>query len=320
MTKISWTDITWNFVVGCSRISPGCINCYAAAAAKTGRLQQFPQYQAVSSWNGTVKLVDSQLDKPLKRRKATKFFACSMSDLFHESIPFELIDMAFGIMALCPQHIFQILTKRPERMLEWSLTTNPLKWSKAVISSSWDKVSYLGGMIPIENSIISVALKTSDSHYYLDNVWMGTTTENQQTADRRIPLLLQVPAKIRFLSCEPLLEAINLKLGAIPVQNCRFSSDDGTCNYPDKFTPECHQWDCPRIQGGIDWVICGGESGKGARLCESDWLHAIARQCQAVDIPVFVKQLGSNSDYKTKDRKGSDMSEFPESLQIQQFP
>ncbi len=211
MTTISWTDISWNFIVGCSRISPGCKNCYAAAAAKTGRLQQFKQYKTVGSWNGTIELVYAQLDKPLKRKTPTKYFACSMSDLFHESVSFDLINMAFGIMALCPQHTFQILTKRPERMLEWAQTTRPFQWSNAVIKSAWDKVSYLGGMVAIDNSIRNAAVKTKDSHYYLGNVWMGTTTENQQTADQRIPLLLQVPAKIRFLSCEPLLSEINLK-------------------------------------------------------------------------------------------------------------
>ncbi|MBP0015354.1 MAG: DUF5131 family protein [Roseofilum sp. SID3] len=118
MSKIEWTDITYNPIVGCSRVprSPGCQNCYAATAAKSARLQQFERYQKVAAWNGTVEFVESALYNPLKWKKPRKIFTCSMSDLFHENIPDNWRHKIFAVMTLATQHTFQILTKRPENM------------------------------------------------------------------------------------------------------------------------------------------------------------------------------------------------------------
>jgi protein gp37 len=152
-----------------------------------------------------------------------------------------------------------------------------------------------------------------------DNIWLGVSCENQAMADKRIPLLMQIPAKVRFLSCEPLLEPLDLSK-FLPIEWSEVAEDwieswPGIGSYSTNDYPS--------------WVIAGGESGAGARPCHVDWLRDIASQCQSAKVPVFVKQLGSNalqghivngSKLKLKDRKGSDINEFPEDLRIQQFP
>ena len=299
MTTIAWTDETINPIVGCSRVagSPGCERCYAATAAKTARLQQFPQYQKVAKWNGTVEFVENQLDRLLRWKKGKRIFLCSMADMFHENVPFEWIEQIFSTIEDFPQHTFQILTKRPERMIEF------FDWYIA------------------RNSDHSVGLQWSIP----DNIWLGVSCENQAMADKRIPLLMKIPAKVRFLSCEPLLEPINLSK-FLPIEWSEIAEDwieswPGIGSYSTNDYPS--------------WVIAGGESGAGSRPCHIDWIRDIASQCQSAKVPVFIKQLGSNaiasspyvdgvakSHYKLKlkDRKGADINEFPEDLRIQQFP
>ena len=191
-TLISWTDESWNPIVGCSKISAGCHNCYAAKGAKSSRLQQFPQYQKVKEWDGTVEFVESALLKPLSWRSPKKIFTCSMSDVFHKNVLDEWRDRAFAIMALCPQHTFQVLTKRPDIMLKYISELTVLRLKRGLP----DHIEY--------SRLDSVELP-------LQNVWLGVSVENQAAADERIPLLLQTPAEIRFLSCEPLLEELNLE-------------------------------------------------------------------------------------------------------------
>ena len=119
MTNIQWTNESWNPIVGCSKISEGCANCYAETGANSGRLQQFKQYQKVAKWNGQVEFVENQLLKPLKWKKPQRIFVCSMSDLFHQNIPNSWIDRIFAVISVCQKHTFQILTKRPHRMQEY---------------------------------------------------------------------------------------------------------------------------------------------------------------------------------------------------------
>lgn len=318
MTNIQWTDETWNIVVGCSRISPGCTNCYAATAAASARLQQFPQYQKVAAWDGTVEFVESQLLKPLSWKNPKRIFVCSMSDLFHENVPDEWIDKVMAIAALLPQHTFQILTKRPERALEY------FTYEHRFAFIDYQAYEILrAGRAPYyrEHPVVKLPLK---------NVWMGVTCENQAMADRRIPLLLQIPAAIRFLSCEPLLEVIDLSEWLICPQ-CngermfeviRTGPRSGVAGY--KKCPKCQD---NRFYSDLHWIIAGGESGKGARTCSIDWVRSLVRQCQDADVPVFVKQLGSNCQllpglaFKYSDRKGGNIDSFPfDDLKIRQFP
>jgi protein gp37 len=294
MTTIAWTDETINPIVGCSRVagSPGCERCYAATAAKTARLQQFPQYQKVAKWNGTVEFVENQLDRLLRWKKGKRIFLCSMADMFHENVPFEWIEKIFSIIHETPQHTYQILTKRPERMIEF------FHWYLAPKND------------------------TSFFHWTMpDNIWLGVSCENQAMADKRIPLLMEIPAKVRFLSCEPLLEPINLSK-FLPIEWSEIAEDwieswPGIGSYSRDAYP--------------DWIIVGGESGAGSRPCHIDWIRDIASQCQSAKVPVFIKQLGSNAiatrsdntgnyKLKLKDRKGSDILEWFDDLRLQQFP
>jgi protein gp37 len=289
-TKIQWTDQTWNPIVGCSKISAGCQNCYAFSAANSARLQQFQQYQKVAKWDGTVELVESQLLKPLSWKKPQRIFVCSMSDLFHESIPFDWIDQIFAVMAIANHHTFQILTKRPGHIQEY-LESEPEERILKVLENLDLKSNFL--LIAQELAIKHFQhylKKTASFQNFFPNVWLGTTVENQKTANSRIALLFDTMAQVRFLSCEPLLE--NLKLDLT----------------------------------GINWVIVGGESGTNARPCHLTWIRSLVNQCQASEVPVFVKQLGSNvidsqgNKIKLKHPKGGNLDEFPADLQLREFP
>lgn len=301
MTAIEWTNKTWNPLVGCSKISEGCRNCYAIKEAH--RLAGNPNakisgvYQGLTErkgdrteWTGLVKFIPERLEIPLKTRKPTMWFVNSMSDLFHESVGDSELNRIFSVMGQCPQHIFQVLTKRPDRMLDYML-----RW-KGLLEHT--PRSFSDAPIPP-----------------LPNVWLGVTVENQKTADERIPLLLQTPASVRFLSCEPLLEEVDLQLWARQtLKGLRF---EGLSRQGEVVEP------------GIDWVIVGGESGSKARNCDTGWIYSIVRQCKNANVPCFVKQLGTNpihcgdntrTEFGITTGKGSDISQFPKELQVRQFP
>jgi protein gp37 len=201
MTKIQWTDHTLNPLVGCTHASAGCKNCYAESASRTGRLQQFSQYHGVvderGHWTGKINFVPGQLEKLLKFFKPTKIFMPSMSDPFHSTVKDEWLDQIFASIALSPQVTVQMLTKRPERMMEY------LKTAKNRIRIT---AVDIGRLKDIEHA----AIESCQWNWPLQNLWLGVSVENQAAADDRIPLLLRTPAAVRFLSVEPMLEAINL--------------------------------------------------------------------------------------------------------------
>lgn len=280
MSNIEWTGQTWNPIIGCSKISEGCRNCYAISQAyrnlmmvrgipeeKRGRLAYYEGLtKSMSEWSGKVVFVPEALEIPLKRKKPTTYFVNSMSDLFHDKVKDEWLDQIFAVMALTPQHTYQILTKRPERMKEY-----------------------------LSNRSI------------LPNVWFGVSVENQKAADERIPLLLQTPAAIRFLSCEPLLGIVDLSRW-LPIQ----LEEDGWDHCLASFSPPT-----------FDWVLIGGESGYNARPCNLEWIEEIVEQCLAGDVAVFVKQLGSNPqgiNFKLSKKKGGDFNQFPASIQFREMP
>lgn len=294
-TKIQWCTETWNPLVGCSKLSLGCQKCYAAEAAKSAQLQQFPQYQKVKDWDGTIEFVENQLLKPLSWKTSKKVFVCSMSDIFHANVKDEWLDKIFAVMALAKQHTFQVLTKRPERMREYLSDPKTLQrigtWVAADLKPHY-------GLVRLNHSVFD------KFRLPLPNVWLGTSTENQATADSRIPSLLMTPASVRFLSCEPLLEAINLK------KHFRTSKDGYELTWLDY----------------LNLVIIGGESGSGARPCQVDWIRSLVQQCKPTNVAVFVKQLGSmpmadtDTKLKLKDRKGGNIDEFPQELRVREFP
>ena len=316
MTTIEWTDRTWNPVRGCSRVSDGCRFCYAerqAVRQKNGAFRGLVESTpAGPRWTGAVRLVPEHLADPLKWRKPRRIFVNSMSDLFHEALSDADIDRVFAVMALAPQHTFQVLTKRPERMREYM---NRL-------------AKFPDGLSHLTN-----AAKADGRHIYrlawpLPNVWLGVSVEDQATADARIPHLLATPAAVRFVSYEPALGPVDFKVAPVS-------------QWPDgsRWMPNAKEWDDWKYwmhrDHGIDWLIVGGESGPGARPCDVAWLRSAVAQCKAAGVPVFVKQMGArpferhdrectgrfvDAPLRLRDRKGGDIREWPEDLRVREFP
>ena len=304
-SKINWTDKTWNPICGCSKASPGCENCYAERQAASGRLQQFERYQHTitdGKWNGRTYLVESVIDEPLRWKKPRTIFVCSMSDLFHESVPFEWIDRVFSIMATCPQHTFIVLTKRPARMREY-------------VSSAADRVHH---RTHFERR--SSALVARGDVWPLPNVVLGVTAENQAMADERIPILLDTPAAKRFISIEPMIGPVDLRRFSTDV-HCLACSGPSDCNWegyeeelqeitpgaimegddPDEIAGACPKCGSaaqfgPSTRGvnipKLDGVIVGGEIGPGARPMHPDWAILLRNQCRVDGVPFFFKQWG----------------------------
>jgi protein gp37 len=314
-TKISWATDVWNAIVGCSRISPGCDNCYAANLAKSARLQQFTQYQEVQEWNGKIAFVPSQITKPFKSKTPQLFFL-SMSDPGHHNVKLEYLDRMFAVMAIANEHQFLFLSKRPKAMKAYieGLTADRLYEASKYFWNQDDIPKRLWRPLALLREYFNAL------EFPIKNVWIGTSVENQEVADRILDLKA-TPAHIRFLSCEPLLERVDLRkyLGiCVGCQSCEFRGD--------------HLIGKPMV----DWVICGGESAQkrdDARPCHLDWLRSIVHQCQMADVPVSVKQLGSNpidsrmyidgvamTTFQVKVKDHTDLNEFPEELRWRQHP
>jgi protein gp37 len=229
-------------------------------------------------FTGDVRTVPERLMEPLKRKKPTTYFVNSMSDLFHEAVPFDFIDRVFAVMALCPQHTFQVLTKRPERMAEYT-------GDHKVAARIWD------ACLAMNDEIVRAVPRTIDTRnldhqcvvWPLPNIWLGTSVENQKAAEERIPHLRRIPARVRGLSLEPLLGPVDLSrlLVATPCWHCgNVDGEAGRCYCGVTIPSEIH------------WVIAGGESGPQARPMHPDWARGIRDQAQAAGVPYFFKQWG----------------------------
>lgn len=274
ITTIEWTQRpgtigeTWNPTTGCNKVSQGCKHCYAETMHKRLRAMHQPKYQK-HFLDGVVTHPDT-LTIPLQWKKPRTVFVNSMSDLFHADVPFAFIDQVFAIMALTPQHTYQILTKRPERMAEYfdSCRERRPELYNATNDGSTkpDARFFTPYLVMYEATMRDRDLLAIP--WPLPNVWLGTSCEDQATANERIPHLLRVPAAVRFLSCEPLLGPINLRMG------------------------RSHQ--DPTNPGTIHWVIAGGESGPNARPMHPDWARSLRDQCGVHRVPFFFKQWGHN--------------------------
>jgi len=288
-TKIEWTQRSWNPVMGCSKVSPGCKNCYAIRMA--WRLQHNPKmadrYQGLTekmeggnvNWTGQVMLNRDALYLPMRVKKPTLWFVNSMSDLFHEGLSEAEIAEVFAVMAMTPQHTYQVLTKRPFRMNDMFL--------KGDFKTLVETRLHAAVMVPPPGKYYTITLdKQNRLPWPLPNVWLGTSVENQQAADDRIPYLLATPAAVRFLSCEPLLGPVDLTI--IP----KTTADAGTFLFnvlnASSGTEDLSLWGFTTI----DWVIAGGESGPGARPMHPDWVRRLRDQCTAAGVPFFFKQWG----------------------------
>lgn len=293
-SNIEWTDATWNPVVGCSIISSGCINCYAMkqAARLLDGNPKSPHYAGTTDkvkgnaiWTGHAALAPEHiLTQPLRWRKPRRIFVNSMGDLFHENVPDEWIDKAFAVMAICPQHTFQVLTKRPERMREYIQRWKPAKSGHP--HDPQDHYPYF-----TRDGLDANKRPRGERLYHtwpLPNVWLGVSAENQATADERIPILLITPAAKRFVSAEPLLGPINLNR-IHEIFNGGLGQKWESCLSGKCFDP----WsdgdsNCNRL----DWVIVGGESGPNARPMHPEWVRSLRDQCLAAKVPFFFKQWG----------------------------
>lgn len=305
-SRIEWTNTTWNPVVGCSVISPGCTNCYAMREAhRLAARLRVKKYAGLTIdskagpvWNGTVRLAPEQLDAPLHWREPRRIFVNSMSDLFHEALSDEAIDRVFAIMALTPRHTFQVLTKRAERMRAYFARplSRQLRWWNTLVERH-----PCGRSGPLCDFLeVPPALP-------MPNVWLGVSAEDQRRADQRIPDLLETPAAVRFVSAEPLLGLLDLRrlcygvdTEALPAEMAR-----GVAVWHDGLAGGL--WSAEIGLDGVerglelgaltdrqrlDWVIVGGESGPRARPVNVEWVRQLRDQCTAAGVPFFFKQWG----------------------------
>lgn len=296
-TKIEWTDASWNPITGCTVHSAGCTNCYAMKLAGT-RLRNHPsraglttQTKAGPVWNGQVRFNEDWLTQPLKWKRPRMIFVCAHADLFHESVQDEWIDRIFAVMALCPQHTFQVLTKRSARMREYCNDQGVIDridcFMDELISERVDPLNRRS------DDLRATAPCMSDfsEDWPLPNVWLGVSVENQAAADERIPDLLSTPAAVRWISAEPLLGPVDLRkwIGWVHhhPDNQRSAALDAISAAA--FAElKSRRPDLPRI----DWVIAGGESGTGARPMHPYWARSLRDQCAAAGTPFFFKQWG----------------------------
>lgn len=235
-SSIEWTDATWNIVTGCSRVSRGCQNCYAERLAAT-RLKHHPSRAGLADrhgWTGKVRFNESWLTQPMRWQDPRRIFVAAHGDLFHGNVPSEWIDAVFAVMHEAPRHTYQLLTKRPGRARDYFAAG---RWSDPMT-----------GKLP-------------------SYIHLGVSVEDQPTADERIPILLDIPAAVRWISAEPLL-------GQIEIDEYLWAGAGR-----------------PRL----DWVVAGGESGPGARPLDPSWPRTLRNQCICARVPFFFKQWGGIS-------------------------
>ncbi len=303
--KIGWLNVpglkgeTWNPIIGCSKCSPGCTNCYAEKMAvrlanmalsnpKMAYLKDYVsvtdawvyeyEYENPEHWNGKTAFVESALDKPLHWKSPRVIFVCSMSDLFHETVPCEWIDKIIDVAESTPEHKYLLLTKRPQKMKEY--------------------------------------YEYRDGTGTITNIGIGVTVCTQAEADEKIPILLSIPAAMRFVSIEPMLEGFYLPEDANYCETCglHFEPIDIEMTvtkhngkeeiWTETFCRRCHDIN-PEMGStvigshiGLDWVLLGGESGHKARPMHPDWVRSLQSQCENAGVPFFFKQWGSSPEYK----------------------
>lgn len=305
-TKIEWAEAVWNPVVGCSAVSAGCSNCYAIAAA--ARVEacdvggKSPHYAGLTResggrrvWTGKVAAApDAVWLAPLRRRKPTIYFVNSMGDLFHDDVPDDWIDRAFAVMALCSQHKFIVLTTRATRMRAY------LSSLEAAFVRAFAPPHQHPSLDDAHATFFATIAPNTPSTWPLPNVALGVSVEDQASADDRIPHLLATPAAIRLISAEPLLGPVDLEMLDARVSE-RDDAEPSGLRWIDALTGdysdgEGHVGDVWGMANpGLDWVIAGGESGKGSRPCHPDWARGLRDQCARAGVPFFWKQWGDHA-------------------------
>lgn len=336
MSKIEWTGKTWNPIrarnretgkVGwhCEKVSPACANCYAETmnvqgGNNPGRFGTGIRYAVDQTSKIEFFLDEKTLMAPLHWKKPTSIFPCSMTDLYGSWVPDEWLDQIYAVIAITEQHTYQILTKRPERRREYMKDSAPLRNGR---------VCHQFGEL-MRRSKMGSAIWTG---WPLPNVWEGISVGNQEEADKMIPILLDTPAAVRWVSYEPALAGVDF------TSYLTASCDMGHAHSAKWRGTSCVTCD-GIISGGLDWLVVGGESGPGARPFNVQWARDVIAQCKASGVPCFVKQFGSAPHCDKarishrgdplpstdgfwrflNDRKGGDMSEWPEDLRVREYP
>lgn len=321
-SKIVWTESTWNCIYGCSRVSPGCENCYAERHCHrfAGPSQRHEGLTVLRkhgpAWTGKIDLAYHRLFIPMQWSRGRRIFVNSLSDVFHDGVPFPYVMAMFAVMAACPHHTFQLLTKRHGRMVDFYAFMRSLarpmeacaEEAKLVLDRMLAEGRLTKGMHARYRSRLDVI---ADAPWPLPNVWLGVSAEDQQRADERLDALFECEAAVRWASVEPLLGPVDLD------RNGRLSG----------------------VQGQVlDWVVVGGESGPGARSMDVRWAIAVVDQCEAHGVPLLMKQLGSEPmrpdpafegevadaprvRLPLSDDKGGDWAEWPYAkLRVRKYP
>jgi protein gp37 len=320
-----WWTKSWNPIVGCTKCSPACANCYAEAT-HTMRHKALLEGKNIKGESYTqpfdqVRFLPERLENPLHWKAPQRIFVGNMGDLFHEDVEAFWLDRIFATMSLCPQHTFMLLTKRPDLMATY--------------------IRCLGER--------SKGWTLEDWRFPLPNVWLGTTIWDQPSADRAVPILLNTPAAKRFVSVEPMLGAVDLTPWLPGSYECALTCGhrEGASSRPEVRCVQCgfqgadtyEVWGagdtevCPECGAGetepvcpecgtymvqehpdtqyLDWVICGGENGPGARPMHPDWARSLRDQCQSAGVPFFFKQWGEWVSFYDRDIDDPDWRDCP---------
>jgi protein gp37 len=265
-TNIPYVDEVWNPVVGCTKCSPGCDNCWAEVMANRLAYIEHPKLEAGfggkyncvigldSKWNGYIYCDEKALKIPLHWRKPRKILTCSMGDWMHPKVPYGFIDRMRQIMKQCPQHTFMTLTKRIDRLYEYCEVKGRGTWP--------------------------------------DNIWPGATICNQKEADEKIPILLSIPAAHRFISVEPMLGPVDLEYVKDYSKPNTFGIYDRIYSLSGETSILGHKITCEKL----NQVIIGNESGPNRRPCKREWIQDLVNQCKAAGVKYMVKQMAKNKD------------------------
>lgn len=289
-SAINWCDATWNPILGCERVSPGCDQCYAISQARIRAVNPHPQVAAAFAglttrtehgldWTGRVNLLPERLEQPLRWRKPRKIFVNSLADLFHDEVPDEFIARVFAMMAVADWHIFQMLTKRHGRM-------------RSLLTSESFRSLYEAACDRLTADLRWESPKWADhldsrplAPWPLPNLWLGVSAEDQHWAAIRVHALLATPAAVRWVSAEPLL-------GPVDLRNLRVRPNtfiDALCGDVKTGGGEIYAA-CP---GSVSWVVAGGESGPRARPMSPLWARSLRDQCASASVPFWFKQRGA---------------------------
>lgn len=330
-SKIEWTEATWNALRGCSRVSEGCRHCYAEQVAGTRLAYPGAPYEGLTTlskkgeprWTGEVRFVPHLLDQPMRWSKSRRIFVNSMSDVFHEEVSDETIALLFCAMAVAPQHVYQLLTKRSRRMREWFAKVEEGKEKhpqlpmarlmEMAMAHTHPRSPTIDSKDPIQRVLTWYARHSvHEVSWPLKSVWLGVSAEDATTADERVHDLDYCSAEVKWVSYEPALGPVASWAG--------LTGQDGP--------PQ------------IDWVVVGGESGKAARPFNLDWARRTIEDGKRHGYPVFVKQLGSDPyspqmeegvpmygkredgsyGLRLADKKGGDWDEWPMDLRVREYP